>query len=38
MGIEIDNNKDFINVSTMYPITERKIYNKLYRGKIKKCI
>lgn len=38
VGIEIDNNKDFINVLTMYPITERKIYNKLYRGKIKKCI
>ena len=35
MGIEIDNQKDYINVSTMYPITERKINNRLYRGKIK---
>lgn len=37
MGIEIDDGKDYINVSTMYPITERKIYSKLYKGKIKKC-
>lgn len=38
MGIYIEENIDHITVSTMYPISEKKIYNKLYSGKLFKCI
>lgn len=34
MGIEIDEDNDYIYVLTMYPITEAKINNKLYSGKL----
>lgn len=34
IGIDIDNERDYIYVSTMYPITEGKINNKLYSGKL----
>ncbi|MGL5086482.1 MAG: PBECR2 nuclease fold domain-containing protein [Clostridium sp.] len=34
VGIEIDNEKDYIYVSTMYPITDAKIESKLYNGKL----
>lgn len=34
MGIDINNNKDYIYVSTMYPISDGKIDNKLYSGKL----
>lgn len=34
IGIDIDNERDYIYVSTMYPITEWKINNKLYSGKL----
>lgn len=38
IGIDIREKVDYIYVSTMYPISERKIYNKLYSGKLLKCI
>lgn len=38
IGIYIEENGDYISVSTMYPISEKKIYNKLYSGKLFKCI
>lgn len=34
VGIEVDVEKDYIYVSTMYPITESKMKNKLYSGKL----
>lgn len=34
VGIEVDEEKDYIYVSTMYPITESKIESKLYSGKL----
>jgi hypothetical protein len=34
IGIDIDNERDYIYVSTMYPISEGKINNKLYSGKL----
>lgn len=34
LGIEIDEENKYIYVSTMYPIAERKISNKLYSGKL----
>ncbi|GAB6169991.1 PBECR2 nuclease fold domain-containing protein [Clostridium carnis] len=34
IGIEIDNYSEYIYVSTMYPITEGKVNNKLYSGKL----
>ncbi|MBU3104104.1 hypothetical protein [Clostridium gasigenes] len=34
VGIEVDLKKDYIYVSTMYPITEEKIKTKLYSGRI----
>ncbi|ATD54907.1 PBECR3 domain-containing polyvalent protein [Clostridium chauvoei] len=34
VGIEIDNNNDYIQVLTMYPITEAKIDSRLYSGKL----
>lgn len=37
IGIDINYKKDYINVSTMYPITDGKIYSRLYSGKIIKC-
>lgn len=36
IGIDINNNKDYIYVSTMYPISDGKINNKLYSGKLMK--
>lgn len=38
IGIYIKENIDYIYVSTMYPINEKKICNKLYGGKLFKCI
>ncbi len=37
IGIDINSKRDYIHVSTMYPITDSKIYNRLYSGKIIKC-
>ena len=34
VGIEVDVEGNYIYVSTMYPITEAKIENKLYSGKL----
>jgi phage-Barnase-EndoU-ColicinE5/D-RelE like nuclease3 len=34
IGIDIDNKRDYIYVSTMYPISDVKINNKLYSGKL----
>lgn len=34
LGIEIDEKNQYIYVSTMYPIAERKINNKLYSGRL----
>ena len=34
IGVEFDKNRKYIYVSTMYPITKRKINNKLYSGKL----
>lgn len=34
VGIEVDAEKGYIYVSTMYPITESKINSKLYSGKL----
>lgn len=34
VGIEVDSEKDYIYVSTMYPITEGKIKSKLYSGRL----
>lgn len=35
LGVELDEENQYIYVSTMYPITESKINNKLYSGKLK---
>lgn len=37
IGIDINSKRDYIYVSTMYPITDGKIYSRLYSGKIIKC-
>lgn len=34
IGIDIDDKKDYIYVSTMYPITEGKIDSRLFSGKL----
>lgn len=34
IGIEIDYKKDYINVSTMYPITDSKIDSRIFSGKL----
>ena len=34
LGIEFDKEKQYIYVSTMYPITKKKINSKLYSGKL----
>lgn len=34
LGIEIDEENSYIYVSTMYPIADRKISNKLYSGRL----
>ncbi|MEG0641895.1 MAG: hypothetical protein RSD13_00580 [Clostridium sp.] len=34
VGIELDLEKDYIYVSTMYPITDSKIKGKLYSGRL----
>ncbi|MGG7143744.1 PBECR2 nuclease fold domain-containing protein [Clostridium nigeriense] len=34
IGIDIDDKRDYIYVSTMYPITNGKIKNRLYSGKL----
>ena len=36
VGIDINEERDYIFVSTMYPITDSKINNKIYSGKLKK--
>ena len=38
IGIEINRFRDYIYVSTMYPVTDKKINNKIYSGKLKKCL
>lgn len=35
VGIEIDEENEYIYVSTMYPITDAKINSKLYSGRLK---
>lgn len=37
IGIDINYQRDYIYVSTMYPITTGKIYSRLYSGKLIKC-
>lgn len=37
IGIDINSRNDYIYVSTMYPISEGKINNRLYRGKLIEC-
>ena len=37
IGIDINSERDYIYVSTMYPITDGKINNRLYSGKLKQC-
>lgn len=34
IGIEIDSERDYIYVSTMYPITDAKMDRKIYSGKL----
>lgn len=34
IGIDINEERDYIYVSTMYPITDGKIYSRLYSGKL----
>lgn len=34
IGIEIDSEKEYIYVSTMYPITDAKVDTRIYNGKI----
>ncbi|MBE6054509.1 MAG: hypothetical protein E7212_11545 [Clostridium sartagoforme] len=34
IGIDINDKRDYIYVSTMYPITDGKIYSKLFSGKL----
>ena len=34
IGIDINDKRDYIYVSTMYPITNGKINNRLYSGKL----
>lgn len=36
VGIDINKERDYIFVSTMYPITDSKINNRIYSGKLKK--
>lgn len=36
IGIDINKERDYIYVSTMYPITDSKINNRIYSGKLKK--
>ncbi|MDV4151230.1 PBECR2 nuclease fold domain-containing protein [Clostridium sp. AL.422] len=34
IGIDINDKRDYIYVSTMYPITDGKIYSRLFSGKL----
>ena len=34
IGIDINDKRDYINVSTMYPITDSKLNRRLYSGKL----
>ena len=34
LGVEVDEEKQYIYVTTMYPITDRKIENRIYSGKL----
>ena len=34
LGVEVDEEKEYIYVTTMYPITDKKIENKIYSGKL----
>lgn len=34
LGVELDEKHEYIYVTTMYPITDKKIENKIYSGKL----
>ena len=34
LGVEVDEKNEYIYVTTMYPITDKKIENKIYSGKL----
>ncbi|MDU4980148.1 MAG: PBECR2 nuclease fold domain-containing protein [Clostridium celatum] len=34
LGVEIDEEQEYIYVTTMYPITDKKIENRIYSGKL----
>ena len=34
LGVEVDEEKEYIYVTTMYPITDKKIVNRVYSGKL----
>lgn len=34
LGVEVDEKHEYIYVTTMYPITDKKIENKIYSGKL----
>ena len=34
LGVEVDEEKEYIYVTTMYPITDKKIENRVYSGKL----
>ena len=34
LGVEVDEEKQYIYVTTMYPITDKKIENRVYSGKL----
>lgn len=38
IGVDISNSKEYISVSTMYPVTQEKINNKLNTGELIKWI
>ena len=34
LGVELDEEHQYIYVTTMYPITDKKIENRIYSGKL----
>ena len=34
LGVEVDEEREYIYVTTMYPITDKKIENRVYSGKL----
>ena len=34
LGVEVDEEQEYIYVTTMYPITDKKIENRIYSGKL----